>query len=327
MLQLASGYFVSQSLHAAARLGVADYLTGGPRSTQELAERTGADEPSLYRLLRALASLGVFRETEPRTFELTPLAELLREGVPGSMRSAVIMLGDPEHYRAWGELEHSIQTGEPAFDHAFGMGVFEYFERHPQSAAVFDQAMTDLTDAEGIAAAYDFSEVRTVVDIAGGHGSLLAAVLRLHPQLHGVLFDLPHVIQRAKERGFLGGELAERARLESGSFFEAVPAGGDVYMMKHIIHDWDDEHCVRILESCRRVLPAAGRLLVLDTVVPAGNDPHPSKLMDLNMLVMTHGGRERTEEEFRALFSRAGFRLTRIVPTRSSTCYVEGIPA
>lgn len=327
MLQLASGYFVSQSLHAAARLGIADLLADGPLATAELAARTGTHEPSLYRLLRALAAVGVFQETDARTFTLTPLAELLRSGVPGSMRGAVQMLGDPEHYRAWGELEHSVRTGGPAFDHAFGMGVFEYFQAHPEAAATFDQAMTDLTDAEGIAAAYPFPQSGTVVDVAGGHGSLLAAILRANPGLQGVLFDLPHVIERAREQGLLAEDLAGRHRFEAGSFFEGVPTGADFYVMKHIIHDWDDEHCLRILAHCRAALRPEGRLLVIDTVIPPGNDPHPGKFMDLNMLVMTHGGRERTEEEFRSLFERVGFRLAQIVPTRSGVCYVEGTPA
>ena len=327
LLQFASGYFVTQSLHVAARLGIADLLAEGPLPSAELASRTGTDEPSLYRLLRCLAALGVFQETGSRTFALTPLAELLRAGVPGSMRAAVIMIGDPEHYRAWGELEHSVRTGEPAFDHAFGMGVFDYFERHPEAAAIFDQAMTDLTDAEAIADGYDFSGLGTVVDVAGGHGSLLAAILRANPHLQGVLFDLPHVIERAKKPRFLAGELAGRCRFEAGSFFETVPAGADAYVMKHIIHDWDDDHCLRILAHCRAALRPEGKLLVVDAVIPPGNEPHPGKMMDLNMLVMTHGGRERTEEEFRSLFERAGFRLARVVPTRATVSFVEGVPA
>lgn len=326
ILQLATGHFVSQSLHTAARVGLADHLAAGPLSCAELAQRTATHEPSLYRLLRGLASLGVFQETEPRTFALTPAAELLRSGVPGSLRNAVIMIGDPEHYRAWGELEFSIRTGQPAFDEAFGVGIFDYFESHPEAAAVFDQAMTDFTDGEGIAAAYDFSAAGTVVDVAGGHGSLLAAVLRAHPTVKGILFDLPHVISRAGSRGYLGGDLEGRTRLEAGSFFEGVPHGGDLYLMKHIIHDWDDDHCRRILEHCRRAMNPGGRVVVVDAVLPPGNDPHPGKFGDLNMLVMTHGGRERTEEEFRALFQEAGFRLTGIFPTRGTVCCVEGTP-
>jgi hypothetical protein len=313
-------------VHAAACLGIADLVADGHRSTADLAAATGAHEPSLYRLLRALAGLGVFRETQPRTFALTPGAELLRTGIPGSLRSAVVMVGDPEHYRSWGELEHSIRTGEPAFDHAFGMGVFDYFERNPRAAAVFDEAMTDLTDADALAGAYDFSGAGTVVDVAGGHGSLLAAVLRAHPEVRGVLFDLPHVIERAQARGLLSGELAARCRFESGSFFDTAPSGGDVFMLKHILHDWDDESCLRILAHCRRAMKPDGKLLVLDSILPPGNEPHPAKLFDLNMLVMTHGGRERTEEEFRSLFERAGFHLTRIVPTSAPGCYIEGTP-
>jgi SAM-dependent methyltransferase len=245
-------------------------------------------------------------------------------GVPGSLRNAVIMVGDPEHYRAWGELEFSIRTGQPAFDHAFGVGVFDYFATHPEAAAVFDAAMTDFTDSQGVAAAYDFSAAGTVVDVAGGHGSLLAAVLRANPTVKGILFDLPHVIDRARTRGFLGGDLESRARSESGSFFETVPGGGDLYLMKHIIHDWDDDHCLRILANCRRAMNPGGRVVVVDAVIPPGNDPHPAKFGDLNMLVMTHGGKERTEEEFRTLFQQAGFQLTNIVPTRALVCCIEG---
>jgi hypothetical protein len=327
ILQMSQGHFLSQSLYAVAHLGIADLLADGPHDTAWLAQRTNTHELSLYRLLRALASFGVFRETLPRTFELTPPAALLRTRVPGSMRSAVRLLAGQEHYRAWGVLLHSLQTGKPAFDHAFGMGIFEFLERHPDSATVFDEAMTDFTDIEGMAGAYDFSSAGTVIDVGGGQGSLLAAILRANPKARGVLFDLPHVIEGAKERGLFAKELAERCRLEAGSFFETVPTGGDTYILKHVLHDWDDAQALTILTNCRKAVGPHGKLLVLELVVPPGNEPDISKMEDINMLVMTHGGRERTEEEFRALFQQAGFRLARSLRTPFGSYYLECVPA
>ena len=329
LMQMASGFFVSQSISVAARLGIADRLAEGTQTAEDLAQATGTHAPSLYRLLRALQGVGVFAEAAPGRWSNTPTSAALRSGVPGSMRAVAIMLGDPEHYRAWGSLDHSIRTGAPAFDHVFGSQVFEYFGQHPEAAAVFDEAMTSFSELSPVADAYDFSEIGTLMDVAGGHGGLLASILRPNPDLRGVLFDLPPVIERARERGILAAEgLAERTELVAGSFFEEIPARADACLLQHIIHDWDNEHCVKILENCRRALNPGGKILVVEAVVLPGTELPAANFADLNMLVMTTGGRERTEAEFRELFELAGLRLTQIIPTQSPmTNVIEAVPA
>jgi hypothetical protein len=275
--------------------------------------------------LRALASLGVFAESEVNHFTLTPLAACLQSDVPGSVRAFVIMQGE-EHYQAWGELIHSVQTGGSSFEHIYGMNLFEYLAQNPESAKIFDESMTNASAIESatIAASYDFSSIQTLVDIAGGEGLLIASILKSNPTLKGVLFDRPHVIERAKR--FLEAEgVLERCQLAAGNFFESVPEGGDAYILKHIIHDWDDERAIAILKQCHKVMPDNGKLLVAEQVIPPGNQPFMGKLIDVNMLVMTDGGRERTEAEYRALFEKAGFKLTRIVPTQDEMSIIEGI--
>ncbi|MCL6436384.1 MAG: methyltransferase [Leptolyngbyaceae cyanobacterium HOT.MB2.61] len=325
VLQMATAYWVSQSIYAAARLGIADWLKDGAKSCGELAAITGTNEQALYRLLRALASVGIFAETESQQFVLTPLANCLRSDVPDSVRDASIMMGDREHYNSWGNILHSIKTGESAFENLVGMNVFDYFSRNPEPAAVFDRAMTSFSSSEipAIIASYDFSSIRQLVDVAGGHGSLLTAVLRSNPQMEGILFDLPEVIERAKSA--IAQDVANRIQLATGSFFESVPAGADAYMLKHIIHDWDDERSITILKNCHQAMADNGRVLVMEQVIPPGNAPFLGKLLDVNMLVMCPGGKERTEVEYRALFEAAGFRLTRIVPTQTFISVVEGV--
>ena len=325
VLQMATGYWVSQSIYVAAKLGIADLLKDSPKSCDELATATGTNAPSLYRLLRALASLGVFAETQPNHFTLTPLAACLQSDVPGSVRAFVIMLGE-EHYQAWGELLHGVQTGGSSFEHIYGMNLFDYLAQNPESAKIFDESMTNASVIESatIAASYDFSSIQTLVDIAGGEGLLIASILKSNPTLKGVLFEQPHVIERAKR--FLETEgLLERCQQAAGNFFESVAAGGDAYILKHIIHDWDDERAIAILKQCHKVMADNGKVLVAEQVIPPGNQPFMGKLIDLNMLVMTSGGRERTEAEYRALFEKAGFKLTRIVPTQDDVSIIEGI--
>jgi len=324
ILQMASGYWVSQSIYVAAKLGIADLLKDSPKSCDELASATGTNAPSLYRVLRALASLGVFAETQPNHFTLTPLAACLQSDVPNSFRAFVILLGE-EHYRAWGDLLHGVQTGGSPFENVYGMNLFDYLAQNP-SAKIFDESMTNASAIESatIAASYDFSSIQTLVDIAGGEGLLIASILKSNPTLKGVLFDRPHVIERAKR--FLEAEgVLERCQLAAGNFFESVPEGGDAYIFKHIIHDWDDERAIAILKQCHKVMPDNGKVLVTEQVIPPGNEPFMGKLLDLNMLVMTPGGRERTEAEYRALFEKAGFNLTRIVPTQREVSIIEGI--
>jgi hypothetical protein len=316
---------MAQAIHVAARLGVADLLTDGPRPPAELAEATGTHARSLYRLLRALASVGVFAEDDQGRFGLTPLAECLRSGVPGSQRSAAIMMGE-EHYRCWGDLLHCIRTGQTAFEHLVGQPVFDYLAGHPRQARLFDEAMVGIHGAETRAMldACDFGTFGSLVDIGGGNGSLLIETLRRHPSLRGVLFDRPDVVERARA-GLEAAGVAGRCTLVGGSFFESVPEGGDAYLLRHIIHDWDEERCLLILRNCRRALGPAARLLLVETVIPPGNEPSFGKLLDLNMLVVP-GGMERTEREYRDLLAAAGFRLERVVPTRAEVSVIEGVP-
>ena len=325
LMQMLSGYWVSSCLALVAKLGLADLLKDGPRSADDLAGATGTQGSALYRLLRALASVGVFAEDEQHRFGLTPLAELLRSDVPGSKRALALMLGG-EQYRCWGELEYSVRTGKTAFDHLFGKPLFDHLAEHPEQAQVFDQAMVAVHGQESgpMCDAYDFSGFSTLIDVGGGNGSLIGVVLQRTPGLQGILYDLPHVVERAKANLRAAG-VADRCLVVGGSFFEGVPAGGDAYLLRHIIHDWDEPKCLKILGNVRGVIPATGKLLVVEGVVPPGNGPSFTKLLDLNMLVVP-GGQERTEAEYRELYRRAGFRLSRVVPTRSEVSVIEGVP-
>jgi ubiquinone/menaquinone biosynthesis C-methylase UbiE len=320
---LITGYWTTQAVYVAAKLGVADRLVSGPRTADDLAQEVNVHGPSLYRLLRALASLGLFAADETGRFRLTPLGESLRSDVPGSQRALAIMSGE-EHYHAWGSLLYSVQTGKTAFDKLYGMPVFEFLSRNEEQAKVFDAAMVGIHGRETAAMidAYDFSGVTVLADIGGGNGSLLISVLKKHPTMRGILYDLPGVVGRAKAN-FQTAGVADRCQAIGGDFFASVPAGADAYLMRHIIHDWDDERATTILRNVHRVLPANGRLLVIEGIIPSGNDPSFGKLLDLTMLVIP-GGKERTEEEYRDLFSGAGFDLTRIVPTSAEVSVIEG---
>ncbi len=324
--QMITSYWISQAIHVAAKLKLADRLQAVPRSSEDLAQETGTQPHALYRLLRALASVGVFAEDEQRRFGLTPLAEQLIEQ-PGSLHAVALMMGD-EHYTSWGELLYSVQTGKTAFEHLYGKPVFEHLAEHPEQAKIFDAAMTGFhgPETQGMIDAYDFSGIGTLVDVGGGNGSLLSMVLKKYPTLNGILYDLPNVIDRAKANLASNG-VADRCVAIPGSFFEAAPPGGDAYLMRHIIHDWNDEQCVTILRHLRKVIPPQGRLLVIEMVIQQGNGQQvAAKFLDLNMLVLP-GGMERTEGEYRALFAKAGFDLVRIVPTPTEVSVVEGRPA
>ena len=320
-----TGYWVSQAVYVAAKLGVADHLADGPVDHGALAAATGANPDALHRVLRALASVGVFAEPAPGHFALTALGALLRTGTPDSMRALAITYNE-EQYRTWGDLLYSVRTGAPAFEHAFGMGVFDYFARNPEPARVFNDAMTAWTNqvARAVAAAYDFSPFATVVDVGGSHGTLLAAVLRSNPATQGVLFDLPHVVDGAGAALAAAG-VADRCTRVGGDFFAAVPPGGDAYVLAQILHDWDDDRSQAILTQCRRVMAPHGRLLVVELVLPEGGEPFFGKWLDLHMLVMA-GGRERTAAEYATLFRGVGFELTRVVPTPAGPSVVEAIP-
>lgn len=324
LIQMASGYWVSQCLYVAATLGIADHLAAGTQTCATLADLTHCDRPALYRVLRALASVGIFAETEPETFSLTPLAAYLQADHPRSIRAIVQMLGEPEHYGAWGNILYSVKTGQPAFDQVFGQGVFEYFGSHPEAAQIFEEAMNSFSRNEepAILDAYDFSGLRTIVDVGGGYGELLGTILAAYPDSHGILFDAPYVVEQA-DATLHKHRIGDRCQQVGGSFFESVPAGGDAYLLKHIIHDWGDAQAIAILQNCRDVLPDGGKILVCEMVVPPGNTPSAAKMLDINMLVMCPGGKERTAEEFDALFTAAGLKLQHIFRTVEDICVLE----
>jgi SAM-dependent methyltransferase len=320
--RLVSGYWHTQTIYVAAKLCIADFLKDGPRSSAELAQATGTDDRALYRLLRALASIGIFAEEDGR-FRLTPLAECLHN--PG-VRALAIMRGEFQ-YRAWGELLYSVQTGKSAFEKLFGQPVFDYLSAHPELGTIFDQAMGGVhgPETEAMLDAYDFSGIGTLVDVGGGNGSVLTAVLQRYPRMRGILYDLPKVIERSRAN-IATADLPERCDVAAGNFFEMVPADSDAYFLRHIIHDWDDHKSLTILRNCRKAMRPGGKLLVVEGIVPPGNEPSLSKFFDLAMMVLP-GGLERTEEEFRRLFEAAGFRLTKIVPTRTWVSVIEGTPS
>jgi hypothetical protein len=311
-------YRVSQAIHVAAVLGIADLLAEGPRTADELAESTETHPDALYRLLRALAGAGVFAETEERRFAGNALGDSLRSDAPGSVRDMAILLGQPYVWTPWAHLLDSVRTGENAFRHVHGESVWEYRAKHPEESAAFDRAMAAGTAAvdRALIDAYDFSRFRSIVDVGGGTGALLRALLAAHPQLHGVLFDRPHVVD---------GLRLERGEVVGGSFFESVPAGADAYLLKWIIHDWEDAESLAILRTVRRAIPAGGSLLVVDRVLGGPNDSLDDKLADLNMLVLP-GGRERSLDEFAALFAGAGFELVGSTPTASPLDVIEARP-
>jgi len=323
MNRMITGYWSTQAVYVAAKLGIADLLTAGPRTAEDLAGSTGTHAPSLYRLLRALASMGIFAEDASAKFGLTPLAECLRSDVPGSQRALAIMSGE-EHYKAWGELLYSVETGKIAFDKLYGMPCFDFLSQNVEQARVFDAAMVGGHGRETSAMtdAYDFSGIKVLADIGGGNGSLLASVLQKHPSLRGLLYDLPGVVERAKESLKTSG-VADRCEIVGGSFFESVPAGADAYLMRHIIHDWDDEKSLTILRNVHRAMSSTGRLLLVEGVILPGNEPCFGKLLDLTMLTIP-GGKERTSAEYKTLFEAAGFDLTRIVPTAAEVSIIEG---
>jgi SAM-dependent methyltransferase len=274
-------------------------------------------------VLRLLASIGVLTEAVPGTFALTPLGDTLRSDAPGSVRNFAITETAPGHWLPWGRLLESVRSGQPMAREALGMELFDWYGQNPEEAGYFTAAMGNLSAlaASELVRVYDVSTVRTVADVGGAHGVLLAAVLRANPAARGILFDLPHVIATATE-AIEGQGLAPRVDLASGDFFEAVPEGADLHLLKQIVHDWDDEQATRLLTSCHHALAPAGKLLLVEMVVPADNRPSPAQAMDLNMLVLL-GGRERTEEEYRQLLQAAGFRLERVIPTHSPFSVIE----
>jgi hypothetical protein len=321
--QMITGYWISQAIYVAAKLGIADLLKAGPKSADELAKVSGSQAKPLYRLLRALASIGIFVENCQRCFALTPLAECLRSDVPGSQRALAITAGE-HHYHAWGELLYSVRTSKTGFDKVYGMPIFDYLSQHPEEAKAFDDTMVSVhgRETQAMLDAYDFAGIQILADLGGGNGSLLTAVLRKYPKMRGILYDLPGVATRAKANIEAAG-LADRCQVIGGSFFESAPGGADAYLMRHIIHDWNDEQCVRILRNIHRAMGNDGTLLLVESVIPPGNEPFFGKLLDLTMLVIP-GGQERTQEEYAALYQTAGYQLKRIVPTQAEVSVIEG---
>ena len=328
MREIMLAYFTSRALWAAAELDVAGALAAGPMSVSELAIRVKADASALYRVLRALADLGIFAEDDQRRFRNTELSVLLVEGRPDSLRDLARWFGHETAWKPWGALLHTVQNGQTAFDHVYGQKFFDYLAQQPPVAEMFDRAMASASSTTNAAMveAYDFSVVASLVDVGGGVGAALRAMLRSAPDLHGIVFDRPHVKPRAEEFIARAG-FSARCRFEAGSFFDSVPAGADLYFLKHILHDWADESCERILKSCLTACKPGARILICERIVPQGNQPSSAKWVDLHMMLTTHDGRERTEREYRNLLERVGFRLTRIVPTNSIWSLIEATPA
>jgi hypothetical protein len=324
--RLVDGYQVSQAIHVAATLGIADLLYDGPRSSDELAAATGAHPRSLYRLLRALASVGVLDEAQDRRFALTPLGDCLRSDAPESVGGWAAFIGQPYYWNAWAHLLHSVRTGENAFRHLYDVDVWDYRAEHPELSAAFDRAMTSNSRmrTQAILAAFDFGRFASVVDVGGGHGALLSAILLKHSSVRGVLFDQPHVVAGAEAELKTAG-VADRCRIVGGSFFEAVPEGGGAYLLRDVLHDWEDDEATAILRSCRRAMTGDDTLLVIEREVLPPNSGVVGKFSDLNMLV-SPGGQERTTAEFANLLTAAGFRLLGARPTASPWSIFEGVP-
>ena len=325
LVRLFRGFWVSRAIYVAVQLGIADLLADGPRTLADLATSTSTHAPSLYRTLRLLAAEGVFAETEDGRFELTPRAAVLRQGSPARLQ--VLFLGRPASWHAAGDLSETVRTGETAFERVHGMDFFEYNRQHPDDQALFDQLMTSQTRpvARAVAEKYDFASMASIIDVGGGQGVSAIEILTAHPHLKAAVFDQPAVAAQAVAAIAEAG-LSQRCEATGGDFFASVPDGHDAYLLKYILHDWDDEECVAILRSCRKAMGAGSRLLVVEAIMPPGNEPSFGKTQDINMLINV-GGRERTEAEFRALYTAAGFELTRSIPVMGELHIIEGVPS
>ena len=326
LVQMATAYWVSRLVYLAAQLKLPDLLAEGPKTAEELASLSSTHGPSLYRIMRTLASLGLFTENTERRFSLTPLGTALKTDTPGSARASVLTLAGPWFAGPLDDLLYSVQTGKTVFEKVYGLPLFDWLARHGDEASMFSETMVGFHGMEpaAVAEAYDFSHYESIIDVGGATGNLLSAILRRYQTPRGVLFDMPHVVRDAptliRERG-----LADRIKIESGSFFESVPTGPDVYLLSHVIHDWSEEQCLTILGNCRRAMKPGARLLIIEMVLPADDTPHPGKMLDIIMLALP-GGQERSEPEYRSLLGKAGFRLAQVVPTQSAVSIVEAFP-
>jgi len=326
LLELASGFMATHMIYAAAKLGIADVLAEGAMSAEQVAAEIGSSPDATARLLRASAAVGVFHEDVHGRFSLTSLGRALRSGTPDSIRSVILMLGDPRYQATWGQLHRSVTTGKPGAEDALGAPLWDYVDHHPDFAATFNDAMTRLTDLDwpSVDAAYDFGRFPTIADIGGGHGQLLAHMLESAPASKGVLLERDGLAGDAEKHLREAGVL-DRCRIESGSFFDTAPRDGDLYVLRRVIHDLDDEQAAAILSNVRSHMPAHATLLLLESVVPMGNTPHLAKSLDLDMMLFV-GGRERTQAQFARLLDRAGFRLTRLLATASTVSLLEAVP-
>ena len=325
-----SGFRVSRAIYVAAKLGIADLLKDGPKSSEELARLTSTHPPSLHRVMRALASVGIFAEDEQGCFTLTPIGNTLQSKIPGSLRAwAILVLGE-EDYQAWGDLLHTVRTGQTSFDHVFGMGIFQYEAQHPEHAKIFDEAMANLIGVynSAVLASYSCSSIEKLVDVGGGDGSLIVAILQTKPKMKGMLFDLPHVTEKAKQKITEAG-LSGRCEVVAGDALVSVPSGGDAYILSRVINSFDNERALRVLQNCRRAITQKSKLLLVERVLPDRVEHSMTAqgpvMSDLNMMVIS-GGRERTATEHRALLEAAGFTLTKIIPTPSEVSIIEAEP-
>lgn len=326
MRRLVTGAWLSQAIVVAAELGLADLLADEERSIDELASACGAQADALYRLLQALGCVDLFHETEGRGFCNTPLSETLRSDIPGSLRSLVRQMGIDPIWRAWGHMLYSVQTGQSAFHHITGQTLFGYIGDHPEAAEIVDSAMLSLSEQEApaLVRAYDFSASRLIVDVGGGRGQLLAEILAAAPSARGILQELPHAAESARHL-FAARGLAARAEVVTSDALETVVPGADLYIMKHIVHDWDDAHAQRFLSNCAAAMRPDSKLLLAEMILAPPNEPHFSKLLDLHMLVNYPGGRERTQDDFHRLHRSAGLRPTRVLPTESLLSLIESV--
>jgi O-methyltransferase domain len=326
LYMLGEGAVIATALSLVAELGIADLLKDGPRSSEELAQATFTHQRALYRVLRVLSMVGVFTEVQPDHFDLTPMGQLLRSDIPDSMRSWIRMINRKIWFHTYAEASYSLRTGHPAFERVVGAEVFEYLDAHPDEGTIFNEAMNDMTRgvATAIVQEYDFSGINKIVDLGGGHGILITTILQAYPKMKGLLFDMPQVADGARPMIAAAG-LAQRCEIVAGDFFSSVPAKGDAYLLKWIIHDWPYDQALTILQNCRNVMKKTSRLLLIETVILEGDAFDPGKTGDFVMLTAL-GGQERTETEYALLLDEAGFHLSRVVPTTSSMSIIEGSP-
>lgn len=329
LMQMITASFISQAIYIAAELSIADLLKDNPKTVDELAEATGSKATNLYRVLRALASVGIFSEVTPKKFALTETAKYLQTDIHGSLRSLAMMMGDSWHWHCWGDILNVVKTGQPALQKLYQVNnAFEYLAQNPVSQAIFNDTMTSYNQSfvnPAIVESYNFQDINNLVDIGGGHGSLIASILKSNQHLNGVLFDLPSVVINANKL-LVDEQVSNRCKISAGDFFTSVPAGGDAYILSRVIHDWDDYHAAKILSNIRQVISKTGKLLLAETVIPEANAPHFSKLLDIELMMAFPPGQERTKEEYEKLLQSAGFQLTQVISTDFAVSIIEAMP-